>query len=427
MIDKLRLRAVAAVANRFYYGWVIVGISAIAMFSSGPGQSFTFSVFLDPISADLNISHTRIATAYAFATLFAALLLPRMGKLLDRFGPRRTLIVVGCLLGIACLFFGAASNMLWLAVGFAMLRYMGQGATMMGAANLVSQWFSRKRGFALSLMGLGFAASMAIHPPLGSYLIEQLGWRRAWLVLGLLTWLIMLLPLVLLVFDKPEDAGLKIDGEDSDVDKENQNTTVDGLTLAEAKNSRAFYLLCGLWFTIAGLITVLHFFQVSILTDRGFDSHDAARLFPISAIAMIIAMPLIGRLFDAVWTRYVIAIGLLLSAVALFSITFVSNNSGAIAYAITFGISNAFMMTMFGYLWPRYFGRAHLGSIQGVGQMFGVVGASLAPLPVGYAIDTFGSPVGVIRALSAIAVIVAVLVVLLLRTPSGVEVPDGLE
>lgn len=85
------------------------------------------------------------------------------------------------------------------------------------------------------------------------------------------------------------------------------------------------------------------------------------------------------------------------------------------------------MMTMFGYLWPRYFGRAHLGSIQGVGQMFGVVGASLAPLPVGYAIDTFGSPVGVIRALSAIAVIVAVLVVLLLRTPSGVEVPDGLE
>lgn len=237
----------------------------------------------------------------------------------------------------------------------------------------------------------------------------------------------MLLPLVLLVFDKPEDAGLKIDGEDSDVDKENQNTTVDGLTLAEAKNSRAFYLLCGLWFTIAGLITVLHFFQVSILTDRGFDSHDAARLFPVSAIAMIIAMPLIGRLFDAVRTRYVIAIGLLLSAVALFSITFVSNYSGAIAYAITFGISNAFMMTMFGYLWPRYFGRAHLGSIQGVGQMFGVVGASLAPLPVGYAIDTFGSPVGVIRALSAIAVIVAVLVVLLLRTPSGVEVPDGLE
>ncbi len=427
MIDKIRLRAFAAGGDRFYYGWVIVAISAVALFSSGPGQSFTFSVFLDPISADLNISHTGIATAYAMATLLAAALLPRMGKLLDRFGPRQTLIVVGCLLGIACFFFGAASNMLWLAAGFAMLRYMGQGATMMGAANLVSQWFSRKRGFALSLMGLGFAASMAIHPPLGSYLIEQLGWRRAWFVLGMLTWITMLLPLIFLTFDKPEAVGLSIDGEESDIDKDKNNASVEGLTLAEAKTTRTFYLLCGVWFTLAGLVTVLHFFQVSILTERGFDSHVAARLFPVSAIAMIVTMPLIGRLFDALRTRYVIAAGMFINALALFSITIISHFPGAVAYAITFGVSNAFMMTMFGYLWPRYFGRAHLGSIQGVGQMFGVVGASLAPLPVGFAIDTFDDPVWVIRALSIMAVIVAVIVVALLRTPAGVDVPDGLE
>jgi len=142
---------------------------------------------------------------------------------------------------------------------------------------------------------------------------------------------------------------------------------------------------------------------------------------------MIIAMPLIGRLFDAVRTRFVIAIGMCLSALALFSITVVSSYSGAIAYAITFGVSNAFMMTMFGYLWPRYFGRAHLGSIQGVGQMFGVVGASIAPLPIGYAIDTFDSPAWVIRTLSVIAVAMAVVVVMFLRTPAGVDVPDGLE
>ena len=138
-------------------------------------------------------------------------------------------------------------------------------------------------------------------------------------------------------------------------------------------------------------------------------------------------MPLTGRLFDALRTRYVIAAGMFVSAVALFSITLVASNSAAIAYAIAFGVGNAFMMTMFGYLWPRYFGSAHLGSIQGVGQMFGVVGASVAPLPVGYAIDTFNSPVGVIRTLAAVAVVMAVIVVLFLKTPAGVDVPDGLE
>ncbi len=428
MINAIRSRAVSASANRFYYGWLIVTISAVTMFSSGPGQSYTFSVFLDPISADLKVSHTEIATAYAVATLVAAFLLPRMGKQLDRYGPRHTLIVVGCLLGIACMFFGAAANFLWLAVGFAVLRFMGQGATMMCSANLVSQWFSRKRGFAMSLMGLGFAASMAIHPPLGSYLIEHWGWRRAWVGLGVLTWLIMLLPLIFLVFDKPESIGLKIDGDTAvDTDNIDQHTPVNGLTLAQAKTSRAFYLLCGVWFTIGGLVTVLHFFQVSILTERGFNAHDAAQLFPVSAITMIVAMPLIGRLFDAVRTRYVIAAALIINALALFGITLVSSYPAAIAYAITFGMTNAFMMTIFGYLWPRYFGRAHLGSIQGVGQMFGVVGASIAPLPVGYAIDAFNSATGVIRMLSIFEVLVAIIVVLFLRTPAGVEVADKLE
>jgi len=144
-------------------------------------------------------------------------------------------------------------------------------------------------------------------------------------------------------------------------------------------------------------------------------------------MTMIIAMPLIGRIFDMVRTRYVIAAVLITNALALFGITLVSNYPGAVAYAITFGVTNAFMMTMFGYLWPRYFGRAHLGSIQGVGQMFGIVGASIAPLPVGYAIDAFGSATGVIRMLSVLEIMVAVIVVLFLRTPAGVEVSDKLE
>jgi len=202
-MDNIRSGAVTATRSRFYYGWIIVSIAALMMFASGPGQSFTFSVFLDAIENDLNISKASIATAYAVATLIAAWWLPRMGKMLDRMGPRKTLMLVSLMLGVSCLFFAAATTFLWLAVSFALLRFLGQGATMMGAANLVSHWFVRRRGFAMSLMGLGFAGSMAIHPPLCSWLVEIYGWRTAWIVLGLLTWLIMLIPLLLLVFDKP--------------------------------------------------------------------------------------------------------------------------------------------------------------------------------------------------------------------------------
>jgi hypothetical protein len=67
--------------TKFFYGWMIVGVANLGIFSSGPGQSHTFSVFVGPISKDLEISTTSIASAYGLATLIAAFLLPYMGKL----------------------------------------------------------------------------------------------------------------------------------------------------------------------------------------------------------------------------------------------------------------------------------------------------------------------------------------------------------
>ena len=201
-----------ALQRRAFYGWTIVALAGLGLFASGPGQSHTFSVFVGPIGKDLGLSKAAIASAYGIATLVAAFLLPRMGKLIDRHGPRRMTLLVTGLLGVACMLFGAAAGLLTLTLGFALLRFLGQGSLMMNCANLVAQWFSRRRGFAMGLMALGFAASMAVHPPLGQFLINQLGWRWAWVVLGLITWVILLPPVLLLAYDKPEDKGLAPDG-----------------------------------------------------------------------------------------------------------------------------------------------------------------------------------------------------------------------
>jgi MFS family permease len=418
--DALRERLFASLSRRAYYGWTILGVAGLGIFASGPGQSHTFSVFVGPISRDLGLSSSAIATAYGFATLVAAFCLPAMGRLVDRHGPRRMAIVVIALLGLACMLFGAASGMVTLALGFAALRFFGQGSVMMNCANLVAQWFSRKRGFALSLMALGFGASMAVHPPLGQYLVAQYGWRTAWVVLGLLTWLIMLPPLLLLVYDKPEDRGLHPDGEgDEQALASAAAGSLGGLTLREALRTPAFYILGAGWFAIAMLVTTLHFYQVSILHTQGVAVEIAARVFPVSAAAMMIAMPFVGRAFDRMRTRHVFGAGLLITSVSLIGITFVHDLPGAIAYALLFGLNNAFSMTMFGYLMPRYFGRKHLGSLQGTGQMLAVVGASLGPLPVGLAFDHLGSATLTLRVL-ALLPFFCFIAAMSLRTPAGV-------
>ena len=248
-------------------------------------------------------------------------------------------------------------------------------------------------------------------------------------MLGLLTWLLMLPPVLLLIHDKPEPLGLRPDGQGrgetaTEADPPEQIT---GLTLRQALRQPAFYLVSFGWFAIAMLVTTLHFYQVSIMTAQGLSSELAARVFPVSAVTMVATMPLVGRLFDRLRTRVVFALGLLITAAALVGITFVTDGVTAVAYAVVFGLNNAFSMTMFGYLWPRYFGRLHLGAIQGTGQMIGVVGASLGPLPVGVAFDLVGSAELTLRLLALYPVLAAVLALLFLRTPEAVTGNEHLE
>lgn len=403
----------------FFYGWIIVAVANLGIFSSGPGQSHTFSVFVGPIGKDLGLSSTSIASAYGLATLIAAFMLPYMGKLIDKYGARKTLIVVSIILGISCIFFGAASNFLMLTVGFGFLRFFGQGSLMLGCANLVSQWFDRKRGFAMSIMALGFGISMAIHPPLSQFMIDEFGWKVAWIFLGISTWIIMVPTLFLLAWNTPESVDLLPDGVNKQNNIKNNNDTIEGLDLSQALREKSFYILAAMWFGMAMLVTTLHFYQVTILTSQGITADFAAGLFTVSAIAMVLFMPIIGKLFDNFPTNYVLAIGLIINFISLMSITFATNEYYAFLYAVFFGINNAISMTMFGYIWPRYFGRKHLGSIQGTGQMIGVIGASLGPLPVGFAIDYIGDSLVTIRYLSIYPLIVTFLTIFFLKHPSS--------
>jgi len=372
--------------EKFFYGWTIVGIGSLGIFTSGAGQSHTFSPFIPVISKDLQISSTSITTAYMIATLFAAFLLPQIGKLVDKFGPRIVLIYTVILLGIGCLIFGAASNFLMLAVAFGFLRFFGQGTLMLGSANIITQWFDKKRGFALGLMGLGFALSMGIHPPISDFLITNYGWRSAWVIIGLSTWILMLPPLIFLAIDKPEDVNEKPDGIQKKI--VNKNTKIFGLSLNQALKEKSFYILSFSFFSISTLVTALHFFQVTILNQYfNLTSREAAALFIPTMITMVIFIPLAGKILDKFETHNVIGIALLVTTASLISISFSSNITFAIIYSIIFGINNAFNLSLFGYIWPRYFGRLHVGSIQGTGQMVLVVGASIGAMPFALAMD----------------------------------------
>jgi len=415
MLNSFRSRIVEAVGARFYYGWVILLVAGAGIFASGAGQSHIFSVFIEPISNDLAIGKTEISSAYGLATLVAAFGLPFMGRLVDRHGARRMMTGVVILLGLACVTFGFAPGLVWLGLGFGALRFLGQGSMMLNSTNIISHWFSRKRGFAMGLMLLGFAISMAIHPPAAQWLINTVGWREAWIWIGASTWLLMLPLIFLLVHNAPEPLGLEPDGVTKEAADSESPGAADrhgadfGLSLGEALRTSTFYIVAAGLFTMSMLVTALHFFQVPILAHQGLSPTVAAWIFPLSAAVAVMTQPFVGNALDRFPTPWVFGVALLMVCGSLSCMSLVEDTPTAILYGVVFGINNAFNITLFGYMWPRYFGRRRLGSIQGVGQMIGVVGASIGPLPLGIAFDLVGDYGDTLLMLALIPIIVAVL------------------
>jgi MFS family permease len=425
---SLRDTLARRISDHLFYGWVVLAVAALGLFASGPGQSHIFGVFVAPISEDLAISRTSIASAYALATLAAAFGLPYVGRLIDRFGARRVVLAVAVLFGAAAMAFGQVTSLLWLTLGFAALRFLGQGSLMLNCANLVAQWFDQKRGLAFSLMALGFSASVAVHPPLAQWLTEQVGWRAAWLWLGVLTWALLVLPIFLLVQNKPEDLGVRPDGAGRQGRGPSGVAPQDaegGLTVKQALRTPAFWITALALATMSMLVTALFSHQVSIFTHQGVDAPTAARVFSLSAITMIVATPLVGRLLDRYPTKPIFACAMLTQSAALIAIVFVDDLASALLYAIVFGLSNAAVQTHYTYVWPRFFGRRHLGSIQGTAQMIGVIGASIGPLPFGAAFDLFGDYTGALLlfavqpTLCAAAILAMPLPRLEARAPAG--------
>lgn len=426
-LGTMRHALSSALGERFYYGWTMAAVAALGAFASGPGQSQTFSVFVGSISDDLGLSRTTIASAYGGATLATAFLLPSLGGMVDRHGARRAMLWVAVLLGLAAVLFAATAGIATLAIGFWALRLLGQGAMMMTSANLIGHWFNRRRGAAAGLMAVGFSASVAFHPPFSLYLIQEIGWRQAWIVLGVMTWVLMLPPVLLLVYDRPQHRGLKPDGSHAATGTGAAPAEADGLTLADALGTPAFYILAAGWFGLVLLLTTLHFHQMTVLTGQGVSAELAAGAFTIAAIIMAAAVPLIGRSFDRFRTRHVLASGFLVTSLSLLTMTFARDVWTVLVYAASFGLCNAFVLTTFGFMMPRYFGRRHLGRLQGAVQTVGVIGASLGPLPVGLALDYLGSPTSTLRLLALYPLVCAAAALLFLRTPRGVCAAPHLE
>ena len=406
--------------NKFFYGWIIVIVGIFVAFSSGPGQSFVFSVFIDSMIAETGFSRSAISTLYFLSTAISAVMVAIVSRLADKWGARSNLILIGVVFGISCFSMALSSGILAFYLSFAALRALGQGSLTINATLLVNQWFVEKRGRAIAIMGLGFPLSNAILPYLSRVLIDSFGWREAYGILGILVMILIIPPAFFLLRNFPEDLGLFPDGNDSppEIEKKNNKQTIQERRVLTSKN---FWMLALPLATPGLVVTALIFHQTSILQTNGLSATTAAAIFIVfacsSAITSMIAGFFVERIGPVVLFGFSMTV---LCCVCLFVLV-VDSVILAIIYAALMGVSGGSQRIVQGIIWANYYGRFGLGKVQGSAMMVGITGAAIGPLPLGLFFDFNGNYTWGILLLTALTII-AFLSIVVLRPEKGLEV-----
>lgn len=387
--------------DRAHPGWPVVAASASGVFFASL-VVVTFPVFLKPWSEAFSWTREEISRAFAIAALVAGFCAAPMGGLLDRIGARR--VVVPCLAVFGALFASLSfmtPSLVHLYATFVALGLFGIGTSPVAYARAVSTWFVDRRGLALALLITGGAIGGVLHPPIATVLVERVGWRGAFLALGLAT-LAIGVPLVArFVRERPGAVTAA--------------AAHDGAMLGEGLRARAFWTLALVQLGATMLQNAVLVHLAALLTDRGVPLGRAALVLSAMAVAAVAGRVVTGLLLDRVLAPRLLLLLLALASGGAFLLAGSTTFGAAMAAAILVGFGIGGEADVVPYLLTRYFGLRAFSTLYGLVWTANAIGGAMGPILMGRAFDVTGSYAGALGRLGFVVLAAAALALTLPR------------
>ncbi|MGJ7909134.1 MFS transporter [Actinopolyspora sp. H202] len=386
----------------------VVVPTATALALTAPGQTPAVSVFVDPIIESLGLSRTVVSTAYMAGSISGALVMPLLGRVIDRFGPRTIMAAIGACFGIILLAASTVSGIIGLTAAFIGIRVGGQGALNLVATTTVAIYVHRRRGFAMGLTSAIGTAGISLVPVLLERLVSELGWREVWALEGVVV-LALVVPAALLVLPRTPPRPEEHQREPVSGGAGRRNGPTVDWTLPEAMRTGMFWVVASGVGVCSLVATALTFHQVSLLGERGLSAAQAAAVFIPQTLAGLAASFLLGWLADYVADRVLIVATMTVLAVATLGAGWVHPGWTAFAYGLALGVCTNGIRTLEAVAFPRCFGLRHIGSIRGVVHSVTVGASAFGPplLAIGRSMTVSYRPVLLVLCLLPLAVVMA--------------------
>lgn len=400
--------------HEFSYAWRIIVASALGIgLGMSPIPIYTLGVFAEPLSAEFGWRIDQVFAALPVLTLCALVLSPLVGLLIDRTSVRGVAVwsVLGFGIGLMLHALNPGSFPLYLAT-WAVVAFLGVGTLPITWTRVVNNWFSDCRGLALgcSLVATGFFGIFAKF--YAAYLIETVGWRLAFVGLGLLPILIAL-PVAYFLFRDTDDPKVPQDKKPQ-LSAQKTKDGAAGMTSQEVFKDWRFWLMClcfvAISFGVGGTIPNLE----NLFGSKGFDRSDAVKLASLIGLSVVFGRLVGGYLIDRIWAPAVAVVLLVLPALSCYFLM-----QGSLTYAsaaisvLLIGLAAGAEQDLMAFLVARYFGMKSYGVVYGVMYSSFALGAGAGPWVLGRVYEASGT-YDVILGYLAIAFLVGALPLLLL-------------
>ena len=411
----------------FYYGWVIVGVVALAHFTESAEIFPVIGVLLKPMTAEFGWSRTSFTAATSIGTLAGGFAGPLVGPYVDKFGARMILSVSFTLLGVTMVAMAFITE-LWQFYAIQIIaRFLALGVISLALSIMIPKWFVVKRARAIAFSGLGGRLGNAITPIYVLYLVTVYNWRVATVTTGIVMLALTLLPVALFVRRQPEDMGLLPDGV---LPEEQARIAADAkasgksmvqevsFTFRQVAMMPAFYYLLGAQLFGSMIGPALNLHMIPYFTDKGLSPTVAVAATTTLFISSALGSVIFGFLSERFGIKRVITVDYVFMGLGFVFLLMVTDSTGAILWGLYMGIVQGGGMTLNQILFADYFGRASLGSIRGAITPATLATNAIGPLAAAWAYDALGNYFLVFAAFGFFRV-VSGLLVLLAKAPVG--------
>ncbi len=348
----------------------IVATAFLSLFALVGLAYYGLPFFFDFMTKEFGWSRAEVTSGNAIGKLLVGIVFGFItGWTIDRYGPRKLMLIGSLLMGIALigLSFSSTLGMFYLFYIFNALGYVLGGP--LPCQVLISRWFDKNRGKAMGIAYLGIGTGGALVPLISSGLEKSFGWHLALIALGILV-IIIAFPMAYFIKDSAKER----------IEKAKSEPIVPIKTILCDPN---FYLLAIGSMCCMGAVGGIGQHLKLCLNDMGFTQSEAAYTMSLVLVLSLVGRLLMGWMSDLISRKYVMILIYLMVALGILFLLMPEFPGRVYLFVVIFGIGLGGNYLIIPLMAGDLFGVRVLGRTMGIILIADGIAESLFPMLVG--------------------------------------------